>query len=142
MTAEPLIARLTPETLAALPVERQAMLRYLWPAWARPDQLAPPGDWVTWLIMTGRGWGKNRTAGEWIRQGVYGGVRLIALVGREPSMVRNQMIEHPESGLLRLFPAHERPHYEPSQANDHLPHRRDRPHLQLREPGPVPGRRL
>ena len=115
MTSEPLIARLTPEALAALPEHRQAILRYLWPAWARPEQLAPPGDWVTWLIMTGRGWGKNRTAGEWIRQGVYDGIRLIALVGREPSMVRNQMIEHPESGLMHLFPAHERPQYEPSK---------------------------
>ena len=115
MTAEPLIARLTPEALAALPERRQAMLRYLWLAWARPEQIAPPGDWVTWCIMTGRGWGKNRTAGEWIRQGVYDGVRLFALVGREPSMVRTQMIEHPESGILRLFPAHERPHYEPSK---------------------------
>ena len=77
----PLITRLTPEALAALPEHRQAILRYLWPAWARPEQLPPPGDWVTWLIMTGRGWGKNRTAGEWIRQGVYDGVRLFALVG-------------------------------------------------------------
>ena len=115
MTNSPLISRLTPEALAALPGDRVATLRYLWPAWARPDQIAPPGDWVTWLIMTGRGWGKNRTAGEWIRQGVYDGVRLFALVGREPSMVRNQMIEHPESGILRLFPPHERPHYEPSK---------------------------
>ena len=47
----PLIARLTPEALAALPEHRQAVLRYLWRAWARPEQLAPPGDWVTWLIM-------------------------------------------------------------------------------------------
>ena len=112
---EPLIARLTPEALAALPEHQQAILRYLWPAWARPEQLPPPGDWVTWLIMTGRGWGKNRTAGEWIRQGVYDGIRLFALVGREPSMVRNQMIEHPESGILRLFPEHERPHWQPSK---------------------------
>ena len=107
MQIAPLIARLTPEALAALPEHRQAVLRYLWRAWARPEQLAPPGDWVTWLIMTGRGWGKNRTAGEWIRQGVYDGVQLFALVGREPSQVRVQMIEHPESGILRLFPPHE-----------------------------------
>ena len=64
--------------------------------------------------MTGRGWGKNRTAGEWIRQGVYDGIRLFALVGREPSMVRNQMLEHPESGLLRLFPPHQKPEFFPS----------------------------
>jgi len=25
----------------------------------RPDQRAPDGDWLTWLILAGRGWGKN-----------------------------------------------------------------------------------
>ena len=139
---EPLIARLTPEALAALPEHRQAILRYLWLAWARPEQLAPPGDWVTWLIMTGRGWGKNRTAGEWIRQGVYDGVRLFALVSREPSMVRNQMIEHPESGIQRLFPPHEKPHYEPIQADSHFSHGRYSPHLLRRESRSVSWRGL
>lgn len=26
--------------------------------WARPNQLAPDGNWAIWLILTGRGWGK------------------------------------------------------------------------------------
>ena len=107
--------KLKPEHIAQLSDDECAELLYLWRAWARPEQLAPPGDWVTWLVMTGRGWGKNRTAGEWIRQGVYDGVKLFALVGREPSQVRVQMIEHPESGILRLFPPNERPNYEPSK---------------------------
>lgn len=33
---------------------------------ARPEQLPPEGDWRFWAIITGRGWGKNRTASEWI----------------------------------------------------------------------------
>ena len=99
---------------ALTPKERR-ILTYHWRSWARPTQLPPAGDWLTWLIMTGRGWGKNRTAGEWIRQSVYDGARLFALVGREPSQVRVQMIEHPESGILRLFPPNERPEYEPSK---------------------------
>ena len=113
MTSEPLIARLTPEALAALPVQRQAMLRYLWPAWARESQKPPPGDWITWLYMAGRGAGKTRTASEWIRQRVYDGARRIALVGRTPADVRDVMIEG-DSGLLNVFPPHERPNYEPS----------------------------
>ena len=31
---------------------------------ARPDQIRPDGDWETWLIMAGRGWGKTRTGAE------------------------------------------------------------------------------
>ena len=42
MTSEPLIARLTPEALADLPVQRQAMLRYLWARLgARVSEAAP-----------------------------------------------------------------------------------------------------
>lgn len=33
---------------------------------ARPDQVAPEGDWSTWLILAGRGWGKTRTGAEWL----------------------------------------------------------------------------
>ena len=25
-------------------------LRYRWDSWSRPEQLAPAGDWVWWLI--------------------------------------------------------------------------------------------
>ena len=110
---EPLIARLTPEALAALPEHRQALLRYLWPAFARESQKPPPGNWITWLYMAGRGAGKTRTASEWIRQRVYDGAQRIALVGRTPADVRDVMIEG-DSGLLNVFPPHERPNYEPS----------------------------
>jgi phage terminase large subunit-like protein len=33
---------------------------------ARADQIAPEGDWSTWMIMAGRGWGKTRTGSEWL----------------------------------------------------------------------------
>ena len=33
---------------------------------ARPEQIEPPGDWSSWLILSGRGWGKTRTGAEWI----------------------------------------------------------------------------
>jgi phage terminase large subunit-like protein len=29
-----------------------------WEEIARPEQIAPPGDWMTWAILAGRGWGK------------------------------------------------------------------------------------
>lgn len=39
-----------------------------WHKEARPDQLAPPGTWNIWLILSGRGWGKSRTGSEWIAE--------------------------------------------------------------------------
>lgn len=30
----------------------------------RPEQMRPPGDWLVWLIRSGRGWGKTRTGAE------------------------------------------------------------------------------
>ena len=113
MTSEPLIASVPPEALAALPVHRRALLRYAWDLYARQSQRPPPGDWITWLYMAGRGAGKTRTASEWIRQRINGGSQRIALVGRTPADVRDVMIEG-DSGLLNVFPPHERPSYEPS----------------------------
>ena len=40
--------------------------RLLWLEDARENQIPPEGDWLTWLIMSGRGWGKTRTGAEWI----------------------------------------------------------------------------
>jgi len=36
----------------------------LWLHEARPKQLAPPGDWLTWLNRCGRGYGKTRLGAE------------------------------------------------------------------------------
>ena len=30
-----------------------------WRFWRRDDQFEPQGDWRTWLVMAGRGYGKN-----------------------------------------------------------------------------------
>jgi phage terminase large subunit-like protein len=73
------------------------------PAWrdiARPEQLPPPGDWLIWAFIAGRGAGKTRSAGEFIHEKarLNPGVR-IALVGRTPADVRDVMIEG-ESGIL------------------------------------------
>ena len=47
--------------------EEAAELYYDWSLWARPDQIAPEGDWVYWLILAGRGAGKTRTGAETVR---------------------------------------------------------------------------
>lgn len=95
------------------PAERQELLTH-WQIWARPEQLPPPGDWRTWLIMAGRGFGKTRAGSEWVRALVrtHADAR-IALVGATLPEVRAVMVEG-ESGLLSVGPDHQRPHFEPS----------------------------
>lgn len=34
---------------------------------ARAGQLPPPGDWWAWMLMTGRGYGKTRAGGEYVK---------------------------------------------------------------------------
>ena len=90
-------------------------LPYEWGFWARPDQLVPPGDWYTWLIIAGRGYGKTRTGAEtiraWQETGKYS---RFALIGRTPADVRDTMIEG-ESGILAISPPTNYPKFEPSK---------------------------
>lgn len=89
-------------------------LEFDWDFWARPDQSIPEGDWIKWMILAGRGWGKTRTGAETVRQWVDEGVKRIALVAETPADARDAMIEG-ESGLLNIFPPGQEPHYEPSK---------------------------
>jgi len=91
-----------------------AALRYDWRFWGRPEQFEPPGDWLTWLVCAGRGFGKTRIGAEWVREQVEAGVERIALVGPTAADVRDTMIRG-KSGLLAVFPPHQRPKYEPSK---------------------------
>lgn len=44
----------------------QEILKGEWWWTGRPEQQAPPGDWFIWLLLSGRGFGKTRTAAEWL----------------------------------------------------------------------------
>src|SRR5207253_2559189 len=85
------------------PAEAEAIL-YDWRVWARPEQLLPAGDWDTWLILSGRGWGKTRTGAEVVREWSKTMPR-IALVGRTAADVRDVIVEG-ESGLMACCPRH------------------------------------
>lgn len=96
------------------PAEADALLSH-WPTWARPDQLPPAGEWSTWLILAGRGWGKTRTGAEWVRHmATTGKAGRIALVARTASDVRDVVVEG-ESGILRISPPGERPEWNSSR---------------------------
>lgn len=92
-----------------------ANLRSKWSFWARPNQLAPGGDWTFWLLLAGRGFGKTRTGAEWVNERVLSGKsKRIALVAPTAADVRKVMVEG-ESGLLAISPPWNRPLFEPSK---------------------------
>lgn len=113
------IASLAPDeierVIGDLSPEQQRAMLYDWSIWRRPKQATPHGQWRTWVILAGRGFGKTRTGSEFVREQVNAGTaRHIALVGATAADVRDTMIEG-ESGLLRVFPPDQRPRYEPSK---------------------------
>jgi phage terminase large subunit-like protein len=100
--------------LAGFSPEQAQELLYDWRFWGRASQQPPPGDWQFWLIMAGRGFGKTRTGAEWIRMRVMAGAKRIGLAGATAPDIRDVMVEG-DSGILSVFPQHQRPRYEPSK---------------------------
>lgn len=88
------------------------------PRWrdvARPEQLAPEGEWRVWLVQAGRGFGKTRLGAEWVLERVREGKgRRISLLGPTAADVRDVMVEG-ESGIMSVARDDERPLYEPSK---------------------------
>jgi phage terminase large subunit-like protein len=98
--------------MSALTEAEAEDLLFDWPAYARPEQVAPPGDWQGWLIMSGRGWGKTRAGAEWTRQCMRD-FPLVNIIGATADDARDIMIEG-ESGILAICPSSERPLYRKS----------------------------
>ena len=112
-------------------------LKYAWPLYARDSQLPPSGDWDTWLILAGRGFGKTRTGAEWVRAQ---SLPRTPIRGRRPP--RNphsprrpnpaRSTVHHDRGRVRHFehiPALEPAHLRAVQAQNHLAQRSARPRL-------------
>jgi predicted phage terminase large subunit-like protein len=86
------------------------------PRWAdmrRPNQAPPEGDWRTWLVLAGRGWGKTRVGAEWVRESAQS-FEFVNVIAPTADDARDVMIEG-ESGILRICPDRERPTYLPSK---------------------------
>ncbi len=94
-----------------MPTRNQVMRS--WYAKARGSQVVPTGDWHTWLVMAGRGFGKTRTGAEWVQHAARRSAARIAIVGATLHEARGVMVEG-ESGLLRAGKASLRPRFEPS----------------------------
>lgn len=71
---------------------------------ARVEQLTPPGDWLVWLLLAGRGFGKTRTAAEDVAAyGLDNPESRLAVVAETFADGRDVCIEG-ESGLLSCVP--------------------------------------
>ncbi len=100
------------------PAQRLAF-RYDWRGvWARDNQIQPPGNWVKWMLLAGRGFGKTRTGAEtvreWASKPLPGPIHLVAPTAGD---IRKVMIEGPLGGLLSCYPPGQRPNYEPSKGH-------------------------
>jgi hypothetical protein len=103
--------------LESLTNDQVRALPFLWDFWAMPHQVAPEGDWKTWVILGGRGAGKTRAGAEWVRAQVEGSgpgdpgrAKRIALVGETYDQARDVMV-FGESGILACTPADRRPRW-------------------------------
>jgi phage terminase large subunit-like protein len=86
-----------------------ALLFYDWTFWARPEQAPPPGDWIVWLILAGRGAGKTRAGAEAVRRW-SNDFPIVNLIGPTADDVRDVMVLG-ESGILNICRKDERPRY-------------------------------
>lgn len=90
--------------------------------WSRPSQRIPGTpkaqhsrtDWLFWLILAGRGFGKTRTGAETVRAWATNPAERVLMIAPTAADVRDTMIEGP-SGLLSCYPLDQRPEYEPSR---------------------------
>jgi phage terminase large subunit-like protein len=92
-----------------------------WRVWARDNQLAPDWDWDTWLMLAGRGFGKTRSAVEFIIDKVESSnyPLRIAIVGQGADDVRNVMVEG-QSGFIESSPPWNKPTFYPSKGGGQL----------------------
>jgi phage terminase large subunit-like protein len=75
----------------------------------RPEQQEPEGDWLIWLILSGRGWGKTRTGGEWLVNQIINNPASIdgtatqwAIIAPRFADTKNVCVEGP-SGFLKAL---------------------------------------
>lgn len=84
-------------------------IRWNWRAWARPEQLPPLSEWLTWLVLAGRGFGKTRCGAEWVREEVTAKrASRIALIAETQKDLEEVMV-FGQSGLASVFPPHQKP---------------------------------
>ncbi|MGC6498993.1 MAG: DNA-packaging protein [Henriciella sp.] len=78
--------------------------RINWLQQARPNQIPPRGDWLAWVLLAGRGFGKTRAGAQWLAWEMQNSPDTRwAIVAPTSSDARNTCMEG-ESGLLNALP--------------------------------------
>jgi len=98
-----------------------AAMLWVFECWAHEHQVAPAGDWKTWVILGGRGAGKTRAGSEWVRAQVEGAgpydpgqARRVALVAETLDQARDVMVMG-DSGIIACSPEDRRPVWQATQ---------------------------
>lgn len=70
---------------------------------ARPNQIPPDGNWNTWLVLAGRGFGKTRVGAEWLAwQLIRNPGHRAAIIAPTFADARDTCVEG-ESGILAVL---------------------------------------
>lgn len=102
------------EVANSLDQEERNEWRFHWEMQAREAQIAPLGEWRTWLILAGRGFGKTRSGAEWVRMLAEENCEArIAIISSSLTEARAVMVDG-ESGLLACCPPDRKPVFEAS----------------------------
>lgn len=72
-------------------------------------------NWLTWIVLAGRGFGKTRVGAEWVRELVEKKLAgRIAIIAPTSADARDVVVEG-ESGIMSICPNWDRPTYEPTK---------------------------
>lgn len=97
------------DVLLAPELKEIAAKKWDWTHHARPEQLAPNGNWLTWLVLAGRGFGKTRCGAEFIRAEVMAKrASRVALIAETQKDLEEVMV-FGESGIVSVFPPEHAP---------------------------------
>jgi phage terminase large subunit-like protein len=110
------LAQMGDDAIAAFKRDTSSFKRLMgdWRFWADPRQLPPAGDWHSWLMLAGRGFGKTRAGAQWVASLAERRAVKIALVAASIDEARAVLVEG-QSGILAVCSAADRPKWEPSR---------------------------
>lgn len=98
--------------LGSLTLAERARLLHEWGFWSRPKQRVPDERHRIMLWLAGRGFGKNLSGAQRVRQRIKEGAKSIVVIGATwREVLRYQVGGKPGSvgsGILDVFPPHER----------------------------------
>ncbi len=96
--------------LAKLSENEALAVMHDWNFWARPAQMLPAGDWDTWLVMAGRGFGKTRTGAETVRMWIKDN-SIVNIIAPTIGDIHKVVLDGP-GGIMAVCPPAERPRFQ------------------------------